>query len=204
MELLSSKQIRMLELLDKQIQSCTDCTLYNNGRTKPYWTPMSRIMAVGEAPGKTEVEQNEPFVGKAGEILGSVMHDNGFRKEEFLIINSVNCRPIKAGGGNGKPSGIQIQCCRKWIRKYLLILNPEKIIALGQYATQVMGSYSGYGIVSKNATIHRITHFDSKRIDPNREAGINVVNSIHPAYCIYKGDTSLLEKSIEVLYYTGG
>ena len=79
--------MRMLELLDDQISQCTSCELHEGGRVKPYWTPMSVLAGLGEAPGKEEVEQNEPFVGKAGDILGNSMAKNGFRKSDFLIIN---------------------------------------------------------------------------------------------------------------------
>ena len=45
----------MLELLDTMIGQCTDCELHTGGRVKPYWTPMSTLAALGEAPGKDEV-----------------------------------------------------------------------------------------------------------------------------------------------------
>lgn len=162
----------MLELLDGMISECTKCTLYSGGRTKPYWTPMSIYGAVGEAPGKQEVEDNEPFVGKAGDILGEVMSKHGFRKEQFLIINSVNCRPL-VDGRNGKPNIEQTESCYQWIRKYFTVLKPEKIITFGNFAKGTMGgSYSG--IVSQNGNFFQNEHFT-----------VPMIASVHPAYCIY-------------------
>jgi len=185
-ELLSNKQIRMLELLDKMIGQCTDCELHTGGRVKPYWTPMSTLAALGEAPGKDEVEQNEPFVGKAGEILGSTMSEAGFRKDQFLIINSVNCRPVDKGI-NGKPKIDQIIKCKKWVNKYIRVVRPEKMIAFGNFAR---GSLNGsfVGIVKYNTWIETVNQYD-----------IYVVYSVHPAYCIYQGKTGevMLRKSIE-------
>ncbi len=183
-EILSNKQMRMLELLDGLVSKCTDCDLHKGGRVKPYWTPMSMYAGLGEAPGKNEVEENEPFVGKAGEILGSAMAKSGFRKEEFCLINSVNCRPT-VGGSNGKPTMKQVNECRKWVRKYIKVLNPAKIIAFGNHA---QGSVNGkfHGIVSNNGRVE--IHYEHKY----------VIFSVHPAYCIYHQEDGikLLENSI--------
>ena len=178
--------MRMLELLDGMITQCTECDLYTGGHVKPYWTPMSIYAAVGEAPGAQEVVENEPFVGKAGEILGESMAKVGFRKEEFLMINSVNCRPTN-GGRNDKPTLLQVEICRKWVRKYILVLNPEKIIGFGNFAR---GTLTGYysGIVKHNGWIERIHPYDK-----------NTVFSVHPAYCIYnqKDGVEKLDHAIE-------
>lgn len=199
-ELLTSKQIRMLEILDKQITSCKTCTLHENGRAKPYWTPMSTYLALGEAPGATEVEQNEPFVGKAGEILAQIMHEQGFRKEQFLFINTVNCRPMD-GNSNGKPTTMQSTACRSWIRKYMRVLDPEKIIAFGQYAIKCIDGSSG-SVVSRNATTNYIKHFDGTFINEDC-IDVPLVYSVHPAYCIYSGQKGidLLKKSVKSFYY---
>jgi len=184
-ELLSNKQMRMLELLDGMISQCTECELHTGGRVKPYWTPMSTLAALGEAPGKDEVEQNEPFVGKAGEILGTAMIKQGFRKEHFLVINSVNCRPVE-GSANGKPTINQIKTCHQWVRKYIKVVSPEKMIAFGNFARgSLNGSYQG--IVKYNGWIETLSAYQ-----------MYVVMSVHPAYCIYQKEAGikLLEESI--------
>jgi len=185
-ELLSNKQMRMLMLLDGMISQCTDCELHTGGRVKPYWTPMSTFCALGEAPGKDEVEENEPFVGKPGEILGTAMAKQGFRKEQFLVINSVNCRPFVGYPDDGKPKLHQIQKCHQWVRKYIKVISPEKMIAFGNYARgSLNGSYEG--IVKYNGWIETIGLYQ-----------IYAVMSVHPAYCIYQKDSGikLLEDSI--------
>jgi DNA polymerase len=162
----------MLLLLDGMVSKCTECVLYKGGRVKPYWTPMSIYAAVGEAPGAQEVAQNEPFVGKAGEILAESMAKVGFRKEQFLFINSVNCRPTD-GSKNSKPSLLQVDICRKWMRKYIKVLNPEKIIGFGNFARgSLSGNYTG--IIKYNGWVDSIHPYNKR-----------VVYSVHPAYCIY-------------------
>ena len=176
----------MLELLDTMIGQCTDCELHTGGHVKPYWTPMSTLAALGEAPGKDEVDSNEPFVGKAGEILGNTMAKAGFRKDQFLIINSVNCRPVE-NGRNGKPKIDQIMECKKWVNKYIKVIKPEKMIAFGNFAKGSLNN-SFTGIVKYNGWIEPVSSY-----------GIHVVYSVHPAYCIYQGDAGkvMLKKSIE-------
>lgn len=178
--------MRMLELLDEMIGQCTKCELHKGGRVKPYWTPMSTFGSLGEAPGKDEVERNEPFVGKAGEILGSAMAKQGFRKEQFLVINSVNCRPVD-GGANGKPKLEHISECHHWVRKYIRVVAPEKMIAFGNYARGALsGQYTG--IVKYNGWVDTLNDYE-----------MHVIYSVHPAYCIYQKQAGekLLENSIK-------
>jgi DNA polymerase len=162
----------MLELLDGMISQCTECSLHTGGHVKPYWTPMSIYAAVGEAPGAQEVLQNEPFVGRAGEILSESMSKFGFRKEQFLFINSVNCRPTD-GSKNSKPGLLEVDICREWMRKYIKVLNPEKIIGFGNFARGTLsGKYTG--ILKYNGWVESIRPYNKR-----------VVYSVHPAYCIY-------------------
>jgi DNA polymerase len=176
----------MLELLDDMILNCEKCDLYKEGRTKPYWTPISEYLIIGEAPGRQEVEKNEPFVGKAGKILGKYMSEMGFRKEQFLIINSINCRPT-IGSKNGKPTLDQIINCYGWIKKYVQVLKPQKAITFGNFGMYVLSGKTS-GILSENSSAEHNYKFD-----------INFIKSIHPAYCIYdpKHGFDLLKKSIE-------
>jgi len=171
---MNNKQYRMLELLDGQISECVECELHTGGRCKPYWTEDSKYVIVGEAPGKNEVEQNKPFCGTAGNHLWGIMKLQGFHREDFLIINSTNCRPV-VGNKNGKPNLTQIQTCRKWIRKYLTVLKPEAILILGNYAMGTMSDQS-FGIMSMNSEILN-----------NDEFGCRMILSVHPSMCIYRG-----------------
>lgn len=183
---MDSKQFRMLQLLDGQILSCMKCQLFSGGRAKPFYSPQSRYAIWGEAPGRDEVYQNSPFVGPAGKILWEVMLRYGFSRDDFLIINSVNCRPVVAGK-NGKPNGEQMTLCRIWVRKYLHVLQPEKVILFGSFAVaSVYGDCNG--IINMNG-----------KILWNDEFGFHTITSVHPAYVIYNEEKgkNLLEESIK-------
>lgn len=182
---MDKKQLRMLHLLDGVVSKCEICSLFQNGRAKPYWAESSRYAIIGEAPGFDEVRENSPFVGKAGKILWDIMEQNNFHREDFLIINSVNCRPV-IGNRNGKPTNMQMEQCRPWIRKYLKVLKPEAILLLGGYAL--------FTILGKNDIMkHNGEKFYSKEFD------CSILCSVHPAYIIYnpKGGEQMLRESIE-------
>lgn len=182
---MDKKQLRILSLLDNMIGECKKCSLFQNGRAKPYWVSSSRFAIIGEAPGFDEVRENSPFVGKAGNILWDAVKRNGLSREDFLIINSVNCRPV-VGNKNGKPSNEQMEQCRPWIRKYLKVLKPRAILILGGYA---LFTILGESDIMKHS---------GKEVH-SREFDCPVVISVHPAFTIYnpsKGE-QLLKESIE-------
>ncbi len=50
-------------------------------------------MVIGEAPGADEDRQGEPFVGRAGQLLNSMLRACGFERGEVFIANVLKCRP---------------------------------------------------------------------------------------------------------------
>jgi len=191
--MLDDRQIRLLELLEDQISQCDKCPLLYTRKCLPYWTPLSKYLIVGEAPGGNEVG-NEPFIGTAGSKLWAIMDKYSFRKEEFAIINSIQCRPVTETGANGKPTLTNMTECRPWIRKFIRILEPHKILLLGNYAKAVSedSKYADIsGIMKMNATY---------RLNNIYVQGTPVVYSVHPSMCIYRGTegAQMLENSIRV------
>lgn len=66
----------------------------------------ARIMIVGEAPGRTEVEEGRPFVGASGIELTRMLHEAGILRTECFITNVCKYQPpgnkIEAFFGNKK------------------------------------------------------------------------------------------------------
>jgi uracil-DNA glycosylase len=52
-----------------------------------------KLMIIGEAPGKYEDEQGQPFVGPTGQILNDHLFKAGIRRSECYITNVVKFRP---------------------------------------------------------------------------------------------------------------
>ncbi len=180
--MLTNKQIRMLQLLDKQVKNCKKCTLHQNGTAIPHWTPKSKYVIIGEAPGYHEVRKQTPFVGAAGDILTNELSRAGFKASEFLIINTVQCRPV-SGNRNAKPNDTQINTCQDYLRKYIKVLRPEKILCLGNYAKYIFtGNLQG---------ITRVRgRFLEMPLD-NSGKDYNVLFTVHPAYCIYNTEEGI-------------
>lgn len=189
--MLSNKQIRMLQLLDEKVKTCSLCPLHNNGIAIPYWRPEAKYVIIGEAPGYNEVRQQTPFVGAAGNILTTALADMGFSSTEFLIINTVQCRPV-SGNRNGKPNEDQIMICQNYLRKYIKVVNPEKILCLGNYAKYIFTNRIG-GILNQRGTFNEFSLEGSNEKYP-------VLFTVHPAYCIYNSEEGiqLLNKDIKL------
>jgi DNA polymerase len=191
--MLSNRQVRMLELLDKKVSTCQKCKLCHNGTAIPIWTPHAKYVMIGEAPGLNEVRQGTPFVGKAGVILRDAMHDLGFKSIDFLIINSVQCRPV-VGNRNGKPTERQLDKCQEYVRKYIKVVNPEKILCLGNYSKYIFNGTTT-GILGQRGTFTKYS-FDNDREYP-------VLFTVHPAYCIYQEEgIPLLKQDLELFRET--
>ena len=52
-----------------------------------------KVMFIGEAPGAKEDELKQPFVGRSGELLNSLINGIGWKREDVYITNIVKRRP---------------------------------------------------------------------------------------------------------------
>lgn len=91
-------------------------------------------MIIGEVPDETEVRDNKPFSGTKGDMFWKIMAEHQLTKREFLILYAVQCRVVKKGNKTGHPSEMHRNLCRDWIRKYMKVLKPEKIMLMGNFA----------------------------------------------------------------------
>ncbi|MFP4038597.1 MAG: uracil-DNA glycosylase [Candidatus Nanohaloarchaea archaeon] len=89
-------------------------------------------MLVGEAPGADEVEQGEPFVGRAGEKMNDILHDIGVERSELYITNLVKVRPPD----NRDPKKKEIEAWAPLLEEEIKDVNPEIIITLGNFPSR--------------------------------------------------------------------
>lgn len=131
------------------------------------------LVLVGEALGENEEQQGLPFVGRAGDILNSVLKEVGLLRSALFITNSVRCRPLTAMGRNRKPTSHEIDACRGYLVDELRAVQPRVIVALGDVAaTTLMGRRLG-GVLENRG---KITWSD--------EFNAFIVPTVHPAYVI--------------------
>ncbi|MCW5718683.1 MAG: uracil-DNA glycosylase [Bauldia sp.] len=90
-------------------------------------TPGSRVMFVGEAPGRDEDLQGLPFVGRAGQLLDRMLKAIGLARSDVYIANIVPWRPP----GNRTPTPQETASCRPFMIRQIQLANPDFLVCLG-------------------------------------------------------------------------
>ncbi len=92
----------------------------------------ARLMVIGEAPGADEDRQGEPFVGRAGILLNSMLRAAGFARGDVYVANVLKCRPPQ----NRDPSDEEAGRCLPYLRRQIELVNPDAILCVGRIAAQ--------------------------------------------------------------------
>lgn len=92
----------------------------------------SRIMIVGEAPGREEDLEGKPFVGRAGQLLDRMLAAIGLGEADVHITNIVYWRPP----GNRTPTPQEAQICRPFLERQAELVAPEIVVLLGGAAAK--------------------------------------------------------------------
>ena len=160
-----------LDELRVQVDSCRRCPLCD-GRTQTVFgvgNPHARVMFIGEAPGKNEDLQGEPFVGAAGHYLNELLGCAGLRREDVFIANVLKCRPP----GNRDPRPEEIQTCTPYLREQTRTIDPVVLVTLGKFSTQFVLK-TQVGITRLHGRVQRAGKF-------------LVFPVFHPAAALYDG-----------------
>lgn len=125
-----------LAALGARASVCTDCGLSETRTNVVFGVGRSDadVMMVGEAPGRNEDLEGEPFVGAAGHLLNRLLAEVGMRREEVYIANVLKCRPP----GNRDPRPDEIESCKGYLRGQLDLVDPKVVMTLGNFATQLL------------------------------------------------------------------
>lgn len=122
--------------LREQAQGCTACALAET-RTQVVFgvgDEHADLMFIGEGPGADEDRVGEPFVGRAGRLLTTLIEGIGLTREAVYIANVVKCRPP----GNRDPAPIEIETCRPFLEAQLEFISPRVVVTLGNFATKLL------------------------------------------------------------------
>jgi DNA polymerase len=176
----------VMNTLRLQVLSCTKCNL-SKSRTNAVpgkGNCNAEIMFIGEAPGRNEDLQGEPFVGNAGKILSEALEYAGLSRDDVFITNVVKCRPPN----NRVPLEEEKNSCNTYLTRELDIIRPKIICILGNTA---YGSILGGDSITKNR---------GKIIKKNDQL---YFLTIHPAAAIYTPDLKqVLKDDIKTLVET--
>ena len=130
------RRVQLLEKLRHEVLACHKCPL-SKTRTNLVFgvgNPMASLMFVGEAPGRDEDLQGEPFVGRAGQLLTKIIEAIGLKRSDVYIANVLKCRPP----GNRNPLPEEIVLCIPYLIKQIEIIQPKVLCALGTFAAQTL------------------------------------------------------------------
>ena len=121
-----------LEHIKNQVIACTKCDLCKTRKNAVpgKGSPNAKIFFIGEAPGRSEDNVGEPFVGSAGKILSEVLENAGILRSSVYITNIVKCRPPK----NRVPNESEKEACGEYLEKELELINPKVICVMGNTA----------------------------------------------------------------------
>lgn len=156
--------------LRDEVASCRKCglcetrtqTVFGVGDTAARW------LVVGEAPGAEEDRQGEPFVGRAGQLLNSMLRAIGLAREAVYIANVLKCRPP----GNRDPKPEEVAQCLPYLERQIELIQPHIMLAVGRIAAQ--------NLLATDAPLARLrgkAHAFGARNTP-------LVVTYHPAYLL--------------------
>lgn len=101
--------------------------------------PAADVMVIGEAPGRDEDIQGQPFVGPSGQLLNKMLAAIGLGEEDFYVTNVVNWRPPQNKG----PRPEDIALCRPLIEKHIALAKPKILLLVGGVSLSAMTGQSG-------------------------------------------------------------
>src|SRR5437588_2276857 len=125
-----------LEALRALLENFDGCALKHTATRLVFadGNPQSRIMFVGEAPGRDEDIEGLPFVGRSGKLLDRMIAAIGLDRSKAYIANVIPWRPP----GNRTPTPQETQICLPFIQRQIELVNPDILVTLGNPSTQTL------------------------------------------------------------------
>jgi len=156
------------ETLDEVEQYLADTVLVpiDEDRENPVFgvgDPEADLVIIGEAPGRDEDKEGEPFVGRAGQLLDKILDAINFRREEVYITNILKSRPPR----NRDPHEEEIDAHLPVLYKQLALIRPAIVLAVGK--------------VAGNTLLDRSSALGTLREQEHDFYGIPLMVTYHPA-----------------------
>lgn len=126
--------------LENKVLNCPVCNEHLHEGKKlvfGYGDIDAQILFCGEAPGASEEETGEPFVGRAGKLLTKIIEAMGLSRQSVYIANIMKWRPeLDTPSGNRPPTKEEIAFCLPYLKHQVDIIKPKVIVALGKTAAE--------------------------------------------------------------------
>lgn len=124
------------QTLQQTVANCTACPLHATRKQTVFGVgnQSARLMVIGEAPGASEDEQGEPFVGRAGKLLTAMLHAIGLNRHDVYIANILKCRPPN----NRDPLAAEVKTCTRFLDQQIALVQPSLLLAVGRIAAHYL------------------------------------------------------------------
>lgn len=158
------------QTLAKEVAKCTACPLHA-GRTQTVFgvgNHSAALMIIGEAPGFYEDQKGEPFVGRAGQLLTSMLKAIGFLREDVYIANILKCRPEN----NRDPKPDEVEKCTPFLDQQIAYVEPQLILAVGRIAAHYL--------LNTKANLESLRN----KLHQYSRLSVPLIVTYHPAYLL--------------------
>ena len=132
----AAKSAATLEELRAILERFEGCALRATAKQLVFadGNPQSRLMFVGEAPGRDEDIEGLPFVGVSGKLLDRMLAAIGLDRRSVYIANIVPWRPP----GNRTPTPQEAAICLPFTLRQIELVNPDVLVCLGGPSAQTL------------------------------------------------------------------
>jgi DNA polymerase len=125
--------------------------------------PEADLIVIGEAPGRDEDKEGEPFVGRSGQLLDKIMEAINFSRQDIYITNIMKSRPPR----NRDPEADEVEAHIPILYKQIALIQPKIMLCVGK--------------VAANTVLDRRSSLSSLRGNEHDFYGIPVMATYHPA-----------------------
>ncbi|NJL93570.1 MAG: uracil-DNA glycosylase [Anaerolineae bacterium] len=196
-EVLSAKA-EALKQLRLELLNFKDSPLYAHRVAMGYLpalgdgNPDAQIIFIGEAPGKTEVEQGLTFIGASGEVLDEMLRSINLDRRDVFLTNVLHDRPPD----NRDPLPAELAAYQPFMDRLLEIIQPSVIATLGRFAMSYI--LRKYDLPEKRESISKLHGKLLRAHAPYGE--IYILPLYHPAFVLYNAtQKSVLLKDFQKL-----
>jgi len=168
-----------LASLRKALENFDGCPLKTTATNLVFGvgSPTADLMLIGEAPGREEDRQGEPFIGASGQLLESMLGFVGLSRESNVYItNILPWRPP----GNRQPTAAETSACLPFLERHIALVAPRVLMFLGGNSAKTL--------LNRTEGITRLRGHWYDYSSPTLEAAglgpIPAMATLHPAYLL--------------------
>ena len=187
--MVKSKQQLQLDIIKGQIVKDNICPELAAQATQLVFgdgNATAEIVFIGEAPGKHEDLEGQPFVGAAGKFLDEMLNGIGLKRTDVYITNIVKYRPPS----NREPLPSEKAAFLPYLQAQLEVIQPKLVVALGRHSLNCFLPDLSISRVHGQPKRIRVKAHSPKRNNANEGSGelvLVILPLYHPAAALYNG-----------------